>query len=119
MKKRSRRAVAERVTAVVDTAQMLENPLKNANQERFCQAILTEASIVAAAVKAGYAPGTARSQGSRMLTNDNIQRRVAWLLTEAAQSGVLTRQAVMAITRMAAPGWRVLHILGCRCIVRW
>ena len=104
MRKRSRRAVVEHVEAVLDTHDMLKKPLQNAQHERFCLAVLSEPSITAAAIKAGYAAGSARQQGSRLLTNADIQRRLAYLLSESAATGILGRQAVLrnASSRAAA-----------------
>lgn len=104
MRKRSRRAVAEHVEAVVDSSEMLATPLENVQREKFCLGVLTEPSVTAAAIKAGYSPESARQQGSRLLTNADIQRRLAYLLSEASSTGVLNRQAVLrnASSRAAA-----------------
>ena len=93
--KRHQLAFVERREAVVDPAAIIENPLTNPLPDRFGQCLLTEPSISAGALKAGYGPRTARQQVSRLLTNDDIQRCVAWLPSGSATSGVLTRQAVM------------------------
>ena len=60
MRKRSRRAVVEHVEAVLDTREMLRKPLENAQHEQFCLGVLSEPSITASALKAGYASGSAR-----------------------------------------------------------
>ena len=51
-------------------------------QERFCQEYLIDLNATQAAIRAGYSEDSSRNQGSRMMTNDDIQDR----LSELAQA---------------------------------
>ncbi len=53
--------------------------LKNDGHERFCQEYVKSLNITQSYIKAGYEENTARAAGSRLLTNVNIQERVAEL----------------------------------------
>lgn len=58
--------------------------LKNKRHEAFCRAYCTELNgrlynASQAAIKAGYSVKTSRSQGSRLLTDDNIKSRIVEL----------------------------------------
>lgn len=99
-----RRRVLEIAEALPDGREMLATPLPDIRHERFCQALLTEPSQAAAAVRAGYASGPACQQASRLLTNANIQRRVAYLLADAAREGILSRKAVLRNASARAAG---------------
>ena len=46
-------------------------------QIAFCEAYIACGNATEAAIKAGYSPRTARSQGHRLLTNADIQRFIA------------------------------------------
>lgn len=89
------RAVAERVTAVLDKHDALRTPLKDAMRERFCQALLLASSATAAAISAGYSPATAKQQASRLLTFVDVQRRLAGLFAQTAQHRILRRTDVL------------------------
>jgi hypothetical protein len=89
-------------TAVVNT-----RPLAKINHERFCLALMTESNAMAAAIKAGYAPGCARITAARLLTKANIRARVAGLLqvsgarTIARRGDVLRRMSVRGAASIA------------------
>lgn len=48
-------------------------------QERFCEEYLIDLNATQSAIRAGYAEKSARTQGSRLLTNDDIQKRISQL----------------------------------------
>jgi len=100
----ARRRVREIADGVPDGREMISTPLVEAMHERFCQAILTEPTLTAAAVRAGYSPKSARQQGSALCTNPYIQRRVAFLLADAAREGILSRKAVLRNASARAAG---------------
>lgn len=100
----ARRRVREIAEGVPDGREMIAAPLAEAMHERFCQALLTEPTLTAAAVRAGYSPKSARQQGSALCTNPYIQRRVAFLLADAAREGILSRKAVLRNASARAAG---------------
>lgn len=100
----ARRRVREIAEGVPDGREMIAAPLAEAMHERFCQSLLTEPTLTAAAVRAGYSPKSARQQGSALCTNPYIQRRVAYLLADAAREGILSRKAVLRNASARAAG---------------
>ena len=56
-----------------------------ARQERFCRAFVELASGAYAARAAGYAPGSARHQGSRLLKDKDVRTRIADIQAETAE----------------------------------
>ncbi len=100
----ARRRVREIVEAVPDGREMISQPLAEAAHERFCHAVLTEPTLTAAAIRAGYSPKSARQQGSALCTNPYIQRRLAFLLADAAREGILSRKAVLRNASARAAG---------------
>lgn len=48
----------------------------NTRRERFCYEYAASGNATKAAEAAGYSPRTARSQGQRLLTNDDIKARL-------------------------------------------
>lgn len=65
--------------------------LSNPNHERFCLEYVKDTNATQAAIRAGYSVNAARQQGSRLLANVAIQRRVAEL-----QDGIEKRAMVDA-----------------------
>ncbi len=53
-----------------------------AKQERFCQEYVIDLNATQAAIRAGYSEKTAKEQGSRLLTNVNLQKRITKLQKE-------------------------------------
>jgi hypothetical protein len=51
----------------------------NAKQRRFAEEYSVDHNATAAAIRAGYAEGTARQQGSRLLAKPDVAQRVAKL----------------------------------------
>ncbi len=60
----------------------------NARREKFCLAYAASGNGTQAAIEAGYSPRTARSQGQRLLTNDDIQARIKELAQETRKSKI-------------------------------
>lgn len=56
--------------------------LKNKKREIFCQEYLKDLNATQAAVRAGYCNSTANEQGARLLSNIEIQERIAILMDE-------------------------------------
>lgn len=78
----------------------------NVRQEAFAAACLAEPTLTAAAIRAGYAPRSAYSQGSRLNANPAVRARIEELRrVQAAGSGYdredlsrrLARQICMAL----------------------
>lgn len=57
----------------------------NAKQEMFCREYLIDLNATQAAIRAGYSERTAKSQGSRLLTNADILARVKELKDKRAE----------------------------------
>jgi phage terminase small subunit len=64
-------------------------------QKRFCEEYLIDLNATQAAIRAGYKAKTARSQGQRMLTKVDIQRRIADLMKERSDRTALTSDSVL------------------------
>lgn len=56
----------------------------NAKQEMFCREYLIDLNATQAAIRAGYSERTAKSQGSRLLTNANVLARIKELKDKRA-----------------------------------
>lgn len=67
----------------------------SAKQERFCREYLVDLNATQAAIRAGYSPKTARSQGQRLLTNVDVQEFVQAAKTERADKVARTAQDVL------------------------
>src|SRR5665648_22089 len=50
--------------------------MKKARQRLFCQEYLLDLSATQAAIRAGYSPKTARSQGQRLLTKPDVRKAI-------------------------------------------
>jgi len=57
----------------------------NKQQELFCKEFLTDLNATQAAIRAGYSEDSARQQGSRLLTNDDIQANISKLMSERSE----------------------------------
>lgn len=65
-----------------------------AKQERFCQEYVIDSNGTQAAIRAGYSEKAAKEEGSRLLTNANIQNRLNELQKDVAARLGLTHQWV-------------------------
>lgn len=54
-------------------------------QALFCEEYAADPNATAAAIKAGYSQSTARAQGSRLLTNVDVRKRVEELRAEQSE----------------------------------
>jgi len=59
-----------------------DKAMLTSRQRKFIAAIISGKSQAASAAQAGYAPGSARVQGHRLLQNDNVRKALADILTE-------------------------------------
>ena len=99
------------------------NPLSR-RQQRFVQEYLVDANATQAAIRAGYYPHTAKQQGSRLLTNVDVQAAVADGIVALAESAGIDaewviRQLVHTYQRAESDGQlavavRALELLGRR-----
>lgn len=71
-------------------------PPLRARQEKFCQAYVADPHATRAALLAGYAPRTARVQGSRLLSDARVAARI-----RALQGAVAARMCVNVDALMA------------------
>ena len=69
--------------------------LANAKQETFAQEYLIDLNATKAAIRAGYATKSARSQGQRLLTNDDIAERIAELQQKREKRTEITADKVL------------------------
>jgi phage terminase small subunit len=67
----------------------------NDKQERFIDEYLVDLNATQAAIRAGYKEKTARQQGSRLLTNADIQARIEELQQERAKKVQLDAEWVL------------------------
>lgn len=71
-------------------------------QERFCQEYLKDFNATQSAIRAGFSRKTANQQGSRLLANVNIQKRIAEINIEAKNENIMTVQEIQErLTKMA------------------
>lgn len=64
-------------------------------QKCFCEEYLVDLNATQAAIRAGYKPKTARSQGQRLLTNVNIQQYLQQLMDERSKRTEITADRVL------------------------
>lgn len=68
----------------------------NPQKERFCLEYAQTGNATKSAIQAGYSIATARSQGQRLLTKADIQKRLKELAEETAQEKVAEISVVQA-----------------------
>jgi phage terminase small subunit len=64
-------------------------------QEMFCKEYLIDLNGTQAAIRAGYSEDSARTEASRLLTNDNIQEYIAKLKSEREEKLEINAQWVL------------------------
>jgi len=69
--------------------------LANPKHERFCQEFIIDLNGTKAAERSGYSKKTAKVQASRLLTNANIQARIAELKEIRSERTVVTQDMVL------------------------
>lgn len=76
--------------------------LKNKRHEKFCHEYIKDMNATQAAIRTGYSEKTAKMQGSRLMTNDDIKLRVAELRDAYFNENIMTAQQVeYELTRIA------------------
>lgn len=63
--------------------------------KRFCEEYLVDLNATQAAIRAGYKPKTARSQGQRLLTNADIQQYLQQLMDKRSERTEITADRVL------------------------
>jgi phage terminase small subunit len=66
-----------------------------AKQQRFCEEYLIDLNATQAAVRAGYAEKSARVTACKMLTNANIEKKIAELMAERSEATSISAQWVL------------------------
>lgn len=64
-------------------------------QKRFCEEYVIDLNATQAAIRAGYSEGSAKEQGSRLLTNANIQEYLTELKQKASDVLEITHHDVL------------------------
>lgn len=76
--------------------------LKNIRHEKFCHEYIKDMNATQAAIRTGYSKKTAKMQGSRLMTNDDIKLRVAELRDAYLDENIMTaKQVEYELTRIA------------------
>ena len=76
--------------------------LKNKRHEKFCHEYINDMNATQAAIRTGYSKKTAKMQGSRLMTNDDIKLRVAELRDAYLDENIMTaKQVEYELTRIA------------------
>lgn len=76
--------------------------LKNKRHEMFCHEYIKDMNATQAAIRTGYSKKTAKMQGSRLMTNDDIKMRVAELRDAYLDENIMTaKQVEYELTRIA------------------
>lgn len=95
-------------------------PLRDGRQERFCNECIAGITAAEAARRAGCSGRTGRQQGSRLLTEDGVSRRVAWLRQQVSKANVITQQEALAIlTEQARSKLSHFATIGADGAVTW
>ncbi len=68
----------------------------NPKQERFVQEYLIDLNATQAAMRAGYSAHTAKQQGSRLLTNDDVQEAIQTAQAEFRERMEVSKKSVTA-----------------------
>ena len=76
--------------------------LANKRHEKFCHEYIKDMNATQAAIRTGYSEKTAKMQGSRLMTNDDVKARVAELRDAYFNENIMTAQQVeYELTRIA------------------
>lgn len=76
--------------------------LANKRHEKFCHEYIKDMNATRAAIRTGYSEKTAKMQGSRLMTNDDIKARVKELRDAYFNENIMTAQQVeYELTRIA------------------
>jgi phage terminase small subunit len=85
---------------------MTERDELSSRQERFCQEYTSDPkrNQTKAAIRAGYANKSARMQASRLMTNDNIRRRIKELYQESLEEAGYSVEAIRSLVLQKLTG---------------
>lgn len=76
--------------------------LANKRHEKFCHEYIKDMNATQAAIRTGYSEKTAKMQGSRLMTNDDIKTRVKELRDAYLDENIMTaKQVEYELTRIA------------------
>lgn len=76
--------------------------LANKRHEKFCHEYIKDMNATQAAIRTGYSEKTAKMQGSRLMTNDDIKARVKELRDAYFNENIMTaKQVEYELTRIA------------------
>lgn len=76
--------------------------LANKRHEKFCHEYIKDMNATQAAIRTGYSEKTAKMQGSRLMTKDDIKTRVTELREAYFNENIMTAQQVeYELTRIA------------------
>lgn len=76
--------------------------LQNKRHEKFCHEYIKDMNATQAAIRTGYSEKTAKMQGSRLMTNDDIKTRVKELRDAYLDENIMTaKQVEYELTRIA------------------
>ena len=76
--------------------------LVNKRHEKFCHEYIKDMNATQAAIRTGYSEKTAKMQGSRLMTNDDIKARVKELRDAYLDENIMTaKQVEYELTRIA------------------
>lgn len=67
----------------------------NERQRRFAEEYIVDLNATQAAIRAGYSPRTAKMQGSRLMTHDDIQKLIGELGKERQKRTQITADRVL------------------------
>jgi phage terminase small subunit len=98
----------------------MESNMLTDKQERFCQEYVVDLNSAAAARRAGYSERSARITGHRLLTKDDIRRRISELQVGQSERTQVDADFVVERLRAIADQWqknpsaatRALELLG-------
>lgn len=76
--------------------------LKNARHERFCQEYIVDLNGTKAARRSGFSKKTARTQASLLLTNVDIQNRIAELQIKRSERTQVTQDMIIEELKILA-----------------
>ena len=73
-----------------------------AKQQRFCEEYLIDLNATRAAIRAGYSPKSAKTNGPRLLENAGIRARVEAMMARLSRrTGVSAERVVRELARVA------------------
>ena len=85
-------------------------------QERFCQEYIIDGNAAAACRRAGYAEKSARITGNRLLTKDDIRRRISELRDGQSKRTQVDADFVVERLRAIADQWQKNPSAACRAL---